>query len=352
MPPANKSNPVGPYPSSDLYSLAVTAVVLLSGRKPQELFDDLTLSWQWQEYVQPPVRKEFAYILNRMLSHRPGQRYQFAREVTYAFDELKRYHLPEAIASPPVKDRSSNERQPTVPNFSEMNTVAVSQPPINREGGTGNQSTPIISGPDDNNPLLESPLAIAALLVVVSLFTGITSWLVVMAFIKPQSPVQQETTVLTDPNTPTPSLTPDPNSTTPTTTPTETLTPTPTETPTPTSDTKPTPTPDAKPTQTPTPTPTPVTKPTIYNQPVDIRLGVPLVFDGNLKANEGVNYKIQGQAGEELLTFVSGQGVLMTLNGPNGDMSQNVSMWEGALPATGEYSIQLRPLPELRGQQL
>jgi serine/threonine-protein kinase len=72
-------------------------------------------------------------------------------------------------------------------------------------------------------------------------------------------------------------------------------------------------------------------------------------LEGNLKAKETINYKIQGQTGEELLTFVSGQGVLMDLIGPNGEMIENVSMWEGRLPSTGEYTIALSPLPDLPG---
>jgi len=39
MRPANKSNWKS-LSSSDLYALAVTGVVLLTGREPQELFDD------------------------------------------------------------------------------------------------------------------------------------------------------------------------------------------------------------------------------------------------------------------------------------------------------------------------
>ncbi|MDX2244798.1 MAG: serine/threonine-protein kinase, partial [Leptolyngbyaceae cyanobacterium bins.302] len=79
------------YPSSDLYSLAVTAVVLLSGREPQELFDDATMTWYWQRWVT--VNPGFAQVLNRMLSYRPGDRYQSVSEVVQALDM--------ATASPP-----------------------------------------------------------------------------------------------------------------------------------------------------------------------------------------------------------------------------------------------------------
>ncbi|WP_088892126.1 serine/threonine-protein kinase [Leptolyngbya ohadii] len=60
------------YPSSDLYALAVTAVVLLTGREPQELFDDRTLAWNWQPFAT--VTPGFAQVVNRMLSYRPGDR--------------------------------------------------------------------------------------------------------------------------------------------------------------------------------------------------------------------------------------------------------------------------------------
>ena len=62
------------YPSSDLYSLAVTAIVLLTGREPQELFNDSMLTWQWQQRVA--VSPALAYVLNKMLSQKPGDRYQ------------------------------------------------------------------------------------------------------------------------------------------------------------------------------------------------------------------------------------------------------------------------------------
>ncbi|HEY9845847.1 MAG TPA: serine/threonine-protein kinase, partial [Candidatus Caenarcaniphilales bacterium] len=39
------------YPSSDLYSLAATVLVLLTGQEPQDLFDDVTLSWHWQRWA-------------------------------------------------------------------------------------------------------------------------------------------------------------------------------------------------------------------------------------------------------------------------------------------------------------
>ena|GEM_PF-6477498 len=67
------------YPSSDLYALAVTALVLLTGKDPEELIDNYSLKWQWKKYVS--ASNNFAEILDKMLEEIPGNRYQSAQEV-------------------------------------------------------------------------------------------------------------------------------------------------------------------------------------------------------------------------------------------------------------------------------
>lgn len=85
------------YPASDLYTLAVTALVLLTGREPQEMYDDQTLTWRWQQYVT--LNPHFASVLQKMLSHRPGDRYASAKEVLKALGETPSVTSPEL---PPV----------------------------------------------------------------------------------------------------------------------------------------------------------------------------------------------------------------------------------------------------------
>lgn len=67
------------YPHSDLYALAVTVVVVLTGREPQQLFDDQTLQWRWLEEVR--VEPLLAQVLQKMLSVRPGDRFLRAGDV-------------------------------------------------------------------------------------------------------------------------------------------------------------------------------------------------------------------------------------------------------------------------------
>jgi serine/threonine protein kinase len=75
------------YPNSDLYALAVTAVVLLTGKEPSALFAGDTpaerlhqqMNWSWRRWTQ--IDDSFANILSRMLSPQPADRYQSASEV-------------------------------------------------------------------------------------------------------------------------------------------------------------------------------------------------------------------------------------------------------------------------------
>jgi serine/threonine protein kinase len=66
-------------PHSDLYALAATCIVLLTGREPHQLLDSLTLDWHWQPYTS--VSRELANMLNRMLALHPIDRYQSATAV-------------------------------------------------------------------------------------------------------------------------------------------------------------------------------------------------------------------------------------------------------------------------------
>ena len=68
---------VAPY--SDLYALGVTAIVLLTGKQPQELIDPHTMNWTWNRLIT--VNYQTQYILDRMLASQPAKRFQSADEI-------------------------------------------------------------------------------------------------------------------------------------------------------------------------------------------------------------------------------------------------------------------------------
>ncbi|EAW44214.1 serine/threonine-protein kinase, partial [Nodularia spumigena] len=97
---------------SDLYSLAVTMLVLLTGKQPQQLIDNYNLTWQWRKEVS--LNPALGQILDKMLSPRPGDRYQSAR------------HVLQALNQPPASYPPT--QYPTTPPPTSA-TVAVSPPP-------------------------------------------------------------------------------------------------------------------------------------------------------------------------------------------------------------------------------
>lgn len=66
-------------PHSDLYALAVTALVLMTGKQPQDLIDADTLHWIWQQELSLSPRMSF--MLNRMLAPNPADRFHSADQV-------------------------------------------------------------------------------------------------------------------------------------------------------------------------------------------------------------------------------------------------------------------------------
>jgi serine/threonine protein kinase len=66
-------------PSSDIYALGVTALVLLTGKNPTSLVNSYSLEWEWHNYVR--VSQEFTEILDKMTKERPQERYNSANAV-------------------------------------------------------------------------------------------------------------------------------------------------------------------------------------------------------------------------------------------------------------------------------
>lgn len=78
--------------ASDLYSLGVTCIHLLTGVAPSNLFDSYEGVWTWRSQLPKPVSESLACILDKMLHPIPSHRYQSATDVLN--DVQKHYQLP------------------------------------------------------------------------------------------------------------------------------------------------------------------------------------------------------------------------------------------------------------------
>lgn len=77
------------YPSTDLYALAVTCLVLMSGQDPEELVDAYTNQWIYRQFI-PKMPAGLVTIFDRMLQAAPSDRYQSAQATLDALEEFGR----------------------------------------------------------------------------------------------------------------------------------------------------------------------------------------------------------------------------------------------------------------------
>ncbi len=135
------------YPNSDLYALAVTLLVLMTGKPPTELYNAHTNAWHWQSLLK--LEGRFENVLQRMLARHTSDRYPTADAVlaaieglTIAANPLPTIGQSTTIATPTIPPDAPNLSPPTPqtlnpnpnpnPAFSTIKTVAVApawQPP-------------------------------------------------------------------------------------------------------------------------------------------------------------------------------------------------------------------------------
>jgi serine/threonine protein kinase len=293
------------YPSSDLYALAVTAIVLLTGKEPQELYDENLALWSWQRFAS--VNPRFAQVLNKMLNQIPGDRFQTTAEVVHALQ------FPDQPIRSPSIQPSPQQLSPN-PNLSNVQTIAVGgrPAPIQPPATPNRPDEPGI--PEPNHSILDSPLAIGAIGAAVVVLAGFGSWALV-SNIRGQS--RNQPAVQTPPQSfPSPVI-------------------------------------SEVPTSTPTPSPTTTNgEPVVFGKRLIFGGATSVTVPGKLRANETIQYTFQGEEGQQLTALLEQQnGILLTVLAPNREpvdgIARDVTSYQGTLPFTGKYIIQLTTSPGL-----
>ncbi|MDF5708972.1 MAG: serine/threonine-protein kinase [Nostoc sp. S4] len=286
--PSEQAQTGGAYPSSDLYALAVSAIVLLTGREPRDLFDENQLTWNWQRWAK--VNPRFAQILNRMLNYIPSDRYQSAAEVSQALLSLQQSSAP-------------------TPN-SNLQTIAVGRrPDLVSPAASPKKPAPVIP-PSQTSSLLDNPLAIAAIGCAVVIVAGFGSWALVSS-IRSQSKASPDETL--PQNFPSPVI-------------------------------------SGGTTFTSTPTPT-NELPVVSSRPLNFgALNNTATVEDTLKPNQIIRYTFSAQEGAKLTTFIHPENnVLLTILNPNQQPidinAKQVTSYEGTLLISGRYTIELTLVP-------
>jgi serine/threonine protein kinase len=318
------------YANSDLYALAVTVVVMMTGRKPESLIDKSTMTWKWHQWV-PTLTPWFAKILNKMLSRAPNGRYQSGVEVAQALRSVSDFVGTAATndVAPGTFVPSPKKARPlTSTDHSSSESVndheAQASVPLSRV----KRSNPIKSPADspkiqrDRHPLrgilgsswgIALGSAAAFILILIPIFLLLKS--LIISTPNPVKPQSGATTTTTNPANPVPATTPSPTSS--------------------------------------AATPTTVASPeTVSPETLTVEVGKSIVKEGALNPNQPIIFSLKLASGQQLkaaLTSTPAGGSTMNILAPNlanvDVFAKNTLNWQGNIPMSGEYRIEIVPQP-------
>jgi serine/threonine protein kinase len=91
------------FPASDLYSLGVTCIHLITGiSQIQKMYDAQSLSWMWHQFLPKNniISDDLKQILDKLLQFQPRERYQSAAKVLQALESLSPFFPDTEIIDP------------------------------------------------------------------------------------------------------------------------------------------------------------------------------------------------------------------------------------------------------------
>lgn len=132
-----------PTYASDLYSLGLTAVFLLTGKMPQDLqTDDRTGEFLWRQYA-PNINPNLGMVIDRAIRFNARDRFTTAKEMLDALSANPLSGMDTVAVSPGGLPQAKNHPTPAIPTPTPPPTVIVGKNP-DKQGGTGNK--PLIIG--------------------------------------------------------------------------------------------------------------------------------------------------------------------------------------------------------------
>ena len=324
------------YANSDLYALAVTVVVMMTGRKPESLIDKSTMTWKWHQWV-PTLTPWFAKILNKMLSRVPNSRYQSANEVAQALRSVSDFvGVPATAAEFPSGTFVPSTPNSRLPQTAErqLSTNGQAAIPLSRlkrpQSNFGNRPP---AGrtlqPAPQNPLrgiLNTPWGLAIGAAAAALIVIVLPIFVISRSLMPSGSATKPVPVPTATSVPPPVV----------------ASPVP----------PPPPAPVLPDPVTPTAPPAPVA---VAAETLNLEIGKALVNEGALNAAQPTVFSLNLPVGQQLKTTLTTTppGATMNILAPN---QANVDVyakstlnWQGTLPLTGEYRIEIISPPGTSG---
>jgi serine/threonine protein kinase len=113
--------------ASDIYSLGVTCIHLLTGVSPFDLFDGQEGNWVWRDYLKPPISEELGQILDKMLQGATNHRYHSAKAVLRQLQPRSQY----VAAFPALKNNTKKPFNSEEETLSEATDLLENVPPAN-----------------------------------------------------------------------------------------------------------------------------------------------------------------------------------------------------------------------------
>jgi serine/threonine protein kinase len=279
------------YANSDLYALAVTTVVMMTGRKPESLIDKSTMSWKWQQWL-PTISPWFAKVLMRMMSYRPSNRYQSAKEVAQALRS--------------VADLVAGGGNPDNLDVGDLNTS-----PGNGSTGGGHSPknphryTTYAPKQRPRSQIFNSPWILAAAGGLVALIP----FLLMKTLFTPSNPKPPSPPpVVGEKNPNKPALPPSPG-------------------------TVPEPVGAANPPQ------------VLASEVLPLTPGQLITRQGTLQTNQVMVYRLPGLQQKQMVMVGIDGGVQVSILAPNSQpvdfQAKKVSQWQGEIPVTGDYTVEV-----------